>query len=210
MKERPIIFTAESVRAILAGLKTQTRRLIKLTQFGPSSTPGYEWTFRDKRGLWNDLTTAKLLAWPRRSWTPYRADDLLWVKEAWCMADPEFANDGGPKYYFAATDEGVKTSGFRKDGHPRSPWISPLFMPRSASRITLRVTSVRVERVQAISDADAIAEGVEMFDNVDVGIVRHTFGAKAAFAVAWDQINAKRASWARNQWVWVVAFEVVR
>ena len=190
MKEHPIIMTGESVRAILAGRKTQTRRIVKLPA-------GVEYDGHSPETFDVSASAQHQPTGSVRVRNPYGVQgETLWVKETFAYRDREFHPEGG--YWYAATDDYEGKS------------VSPLFMPRAASRITLRVTSVRVERVQAISEADAIAEGIEMFDNVDVGIVRNTFGPKAAFAIAWDQINSKRASWASNPWVWAVAFEVVR
>ena len=95
--------------------------------------------------------------------------------------------------------------------------MSPLFMPRAASRITLQVTSVRVERVQAVTEDDARAEGVDEMDGMvdDAAICRaaKTAGVmmesrSAQFGALWDSINGKRAPWSANPWVWVVGFEV--
>lgn len=132
--------------------------------------------------------------------------DLLWVKERYCC----YADPSGITHYdeflYAADNEDVRAvdgDGFqryRKDGTPASPWKSPLFMPRWASRLTLRVTDVRVERLQAMTHADAIAEGIP--DDAS---------ALYTFSTLWDEINAKRGCpWASNCWVWVVSFEVQR
>jgi hypothetical protein len=103
--------------------------------------------------------------------------DLLWVRET-------FAADRTSWYY-------------RADGEiPGLTWTPSIFMPRAASRLTLRLTEVRVERVQDISQADAVAEGTQ---------------GKASFALLWDALNAKRGyGWASNPWVWVLSFEVVQ
>ena len=79
MTDRPIIFTAESVRAVLAGTKTQTRRLIEMREFGPSDTYGYDWTFRDRRSSWNDYSTKQLI---ESKWCRFSVGTRLWVKEA--------------------------------------------------------------------------------------------------------------------------------
>ena len=82
MKERGILFSAPMVRANRAGRKTQTRRLVSLREFGPSTTSGYDWTFRDKRALWNDISPARLM-----EMCPYGVPgDRLWVRETWTSA----------------------------------------------------------------------------------------------------------------------------
>lgn len=226
MKERPIIFTGDSVRAILAGRKTQTRRICKYRHLtflggqGERDDPdAWGWSFDgpDHNGYMvlgrghNERHDHGSISIP----CPYgEPGDALWVKETFCYADPEFRIDGGAPIYYAATDDGVEASGFRKDGQPRSPWSSSMFMPRAASRITLRVTSVRVERVQAVSEADAWAEGVEpastgrrVYPGTGAAFVETR---RAGFEQAWNAINGKRAPWSVNPWVWVVGFEVAR
>lgn len=210
MKERPIIMTGESVRAIIAGRKTQTRRIVKLPA-------GVEYDGHSPETFDVSASAQHQPTGSVRVRNPYGVPgDLLWVKETFALApmaddpDPEYEDDWSPVYRADGDERPWLTSHDEDAEEIPPPWRPSIFMPRWASRITLRVTSVRVERVQAIGEADAIAEGIEMFDNVDVGIVRNTFGPKAAFAIVWDQINSKRASWASNPWVWVVAFEVVR
>jgi hypothetical protein len=210
--------TAESVRAILAGAKFQTRRLIEMREFGPSDTVGYDWTFRDRRALWNDYTTKRLL---ESKWCRFHVGDRLWVKEAWshdaqdldaCRAAYEDAGGGigfGP--YYRATEVGPDTL----------RWISPLFMPRWASRLTLEVTEVRVQRLQEIGEQDARAEGVRELPlqegepgawwtyDVTAGAALHGRDPTAAYRKGWDRINGKRAPWASNPWVWAITFQRV-
>ncbi len=210
MKERPIIFSGPMVRAILDGRKTRTRRLVGLTQLQPSETPGYDWTFRGRAPVrsiaqqqrrkgsgWQDLTTAELLAL-----CPYgRPGDRLWVRETFCLRDP-------------ATDD---------VDEPR--WMPSIFMPRAASRITLLVTDVRVQRLQNISDEDARAEGVTCGlvppDEDGPARVGYVLGdddgrcalhptPRDAFAAGWDLINGKRGkrgSWASDPPVFAIDFE---
>jgi hypothetical protein len=167
------------VRAILALLKRMTRRVVNklrgfgnITEFGPSDTAGYDWHFRDKRGLWNDISHARLL-----ESCPYgKVGDRLWVKETfyafghwetrfsakkgrdeWHFVDQTLA--AGYAYRFAA-DEEINAPLFRQSGALPMWWKRPaIFMPSDASRITLEVTDVRVERLQGITHEDAIAEG---------------------------------------------------
>lgn len=89
-------------------------------------------------------------------------------------------------------------------------WRPSIFMPRDLSRITLEVTSVRVERLQAITEEDAKAEGVQRRDILGVETYEtatsYVSSARAAFEELWDDINGERASWASNPWCWCVSF----
>ena len=220
MGERPIIMQAESVRAILAGTKTQTRRVVKpqpvdvlppirVEEFDPVRVDrsGEEYAGEPIFGAYSACGE-----WGARC--PYGApSDRLWVKEAWspCDYDTTF------------------TPRFRADGVAPfgGKWKSPLFLPRSLSRLTLEVQAVRVERLHEIQEDDARAEGVtypacEEFDPVTYrfdaagrldrnGTRTLTFGpARCAFERGWDALNAKRGfPWANNPWVWVVTFKRV-
>lgn len=228
MKERPILFSGAMVRAILAGTKTQTRRLVskQLTavhaptaQFAPSHDDPHEVLFSSQ-----DTAKAPHVMVPVR----YHAGDRLWVKEAWqtsraCddRAPSEMEVPGGgygwPVWYAADNGEvtwrGAKAGGpgFTTPGKTR---VS-IHMPRWASRITLEITDVRVQRLQDISEADARAEGVDArmdslrnkpdYDhNARLGAYPVT-----AFSRLWDSLNDKRAAWASNPWVWAITFKRV-
>ncbi len=239
MKSRPIIFDGESVRAILEGRKTQTRRVVK-------NKTALEWLAPDDLAG-GAMFSPEFVANPENFLSPYGfAGDELWVREAFCQrwSDPPTPNGYRDGYWYAATDpQPVRVDGdgwtvFRKNGEEASPWKSPMFMPREASRITLRVTDVRAERVQEIMEADAIAEGATCrdlgwsFDWARVGQLSRYATASAvkgrdlaplserdvalgtarmAFGNRWDTINAKRGfGWAVNPWVWAVTFKVIR
>jgi len=174
MKERPILFSAPMVRAILAGTKTQTRRVVKCDIRGPSD-PMDTWDWYDKKGKWAGAhgrgfpfkkTNAALLC-------PYgQPGDRLWVREA-CLAEELPDGLDGVRYLadeaflaIESTQEGAdRWLALRYYGKRPSPvapvkTVPAIHMPRWASRITLEVTAVRVERLQDISIADAMAEGV--------------------------------------------------
>ncbi len=199
MKEHPILFTGEMVRVILDGRKTQTRRLVKsingfgrVTQFGETQTNGYLWTFRDRHGRWQDLRDSSLI-----ERCPYGVPgDKLYVRETWAQAERGDEWD----YWRGKPDKRLPVL-YRADnptlGADDEYWRPSIHMPRWASRITLVVESVRVERVQDITEEDARAEGVSE---------RTILTAREAFARLWDTINAKRAPWQSNPWVWVVGF----
>ena len=185
MKERPILFSAPMVRAILDGRKTQTRRIVKPQPPAgceyATSVGSYALCFAD--GTSASAAPICVPPTPRskdhRLPSPYGAPgDRLWVRETFCLRNPEHHPERG--YWYAATDD---------VDNPR--WTPSIHMPRRASRLTLEVTGVRVERLQAITEADAIAEGCP---------------GRAHFATLWDSINDGEASWVNNPWVWVVEF----
>lgn len=181
---RPIPMSAESVRAILAGTKTQTRRVVH----------------RDVVESIRDGDGASIL---HRS--PYgQPGDRLWVREAFAVhgaAEPRVHAPGeghpwgSPIYRASHGGMEPKCEGF-------TAWRSPLFMPRWASRLTLELTDVRVERVWEISEADAIAEGVQYNPKAPAALTNRT-----AFGKLWDKLNARRGyPWISNPWVWVLTF----
>lgn len=179
------------VRAILDGSKTQTRRVV-----------GGRLDCHDPR------INAQNEVLPETRFCHIKPGDLLWVKETW--GDGE-ENNTEPGIYYRATDPGwdEEDTGFR--------WKPSIFMPRWASRITLKVVSVRVERLQDISDEEALAEGVSFASGFYLGGLHPLKGTPKvfpspvqAFESIWDSINAKKHPWASNPWVWVVEFEKVK
>ena len=188
MNERPIIFNSPMVRAILAGTKTQTRRAVKPQ---PAADLGYMMGYSQQYAIqcgedWPDDARDRVRC-------PYGAPgDRLWVRETWGhwgMIEPE----SDCIIYRADADQ----SGI--------VWHSSIHMPRWASRILLEVVAVRVERVQDISEADALAEGMLLEEKWTPDL---RYPARAAYAKLWDEINAKRGyPWAANPWVWVVEFK---
>ena len=215
MKERPIMFSAPMVRALLEGRKTQTRRALKPQPpagTGPLGIGWYAEAIVRRNGEMEPGTHRVCGAWSDDGeWTlecPYgEPGDRLRVKETWMYRD--WTEDGRPYIGYRAGGDELKhppanhcervadtwaqlSARNRPDGEPAcdSRWRSPIFMPRWASRITLEIVSIRVERVQSISDADAVAEGVR----------------PGEYAALWDSINGKTYPWASNPWVWVLAF----
>ena len=212
-KEKPIIFSAENVKQILSGAKTQTRRVVKPQpdDWTPYTQP--EWytsSAIDKDGM---LVPGKEVFGVYSEdgecsrVCPFGAPgDRLWVKEAFWQH--EFWDETFVAFSDSGTDvvsRNNKTSKIRAVATQdwnlppyRGQWIkkSPLFMPRWASRLTLEITNVRCERLQDISDADVIAEGFG-----DVG----RFYRNSTFIVTWDSLNAKRGfDWCMNPYVWVL------
>ena len=216
MKERPILFSAPMVRAILDGSKTQTRRVVKgdvtaermesfFTTFGANGYmffgPEHEATF-PSREAFHDWAKK---VYPEHQWTlcPYgKPGDRLWVRETWahdassveqCRVAHEDAMGSSCGPYFRATECAPETL----------RWIPSIHMPRWASRITLEITAVRVERLQDISRGDCMAEGCP-FPNI-----ANETDPKKWYADLWRSINGDDA-WDKNPWVWVVEFKQVK
>lgn len=210
---RPILFSAPMVRAIIAGTKTQTRRLVKQP---PRWRGRYDLLSTDVVGpdeVWwwdgvHDRTGASQQC-------PYgKAKDGLWVRETWQYAG--WTEDGYPIIEYAADNARVLHEKYPEEWVERLEdtwaalsaeenykidnraadrrWRPGIHLPRWAGRVFLRVTAVRAERLQDITREDEIAEGTPdgMF-----------------FDALWDSINEKRAPWSSNPWVWVVQFERV-
>ena len=187
-KEKPIIFSTDMVIAIKKGIKSITRRGVKI--------PSWTW---DKHNDLKLTPEGDLLALSRKSKEhepikpPYAIGDVLWVRESFQeMQDGTF-------YYKADTDNWTQ------------PWKPPIHMPRSAARIFLRVVSVRVERLQDISEEDARAEGANFKDGKNVGFEeKMRRSVIERFVDLWNGLNAGRGlGWEVNPWVWVVEFEEI-
>lgn len=219
MKERPILFSAQMVRAILEGRKSMTRRVVKLNLSGRIQSAGLQFHPEDRLAV---------------NGCPYGVPgDHLWVKETHSVVYSGFADGKVNDIRYKADD-------------PDYPygWTPSIFMPRWASRITLEITDVRVERLQEITEEDAINEGlhVQMGEGLgrgpgfkwngpgyhdyvsrgswgptyhvlhgetcccDEGQRLHLTPAKCAFRILWQSINGKKYPWDSNPWVWVLSF----
>ena len=215
MTDRPILFSALMVRALLDGKKTQTRRSLSFsgykdfTEFQPSATQGYDWAFRRADMCWVELRHEELLARLR-----FKVSDRLWVRESWQLHGR--ASDLCTVAYMAS----VNHAGWN-EAHEQFPnalagtmkarpfqegWRPSIHMPRWASRITLTVTDVRVERLQDISAADCVAEGCAGGHD---SIPGYPFSAtpKEQYWQLWNSINGKDA-WEQNPWVVALTFDV--
>ena len=205
MTERGICFTGASVSAILAGRKTQTRRLINMRdiQFlGAGGEGGADWNdpacwgyaADDGRTYLLDQST-KRTPWNDAIRCPFGVvGEGLWGKEAFA---PRYFDDGSPAYRAAWTGHCVGLLSPPK-------WKSPRFMPRALSRLPLRVVLIRAQRLQDISEEDARAEGLALDPVIAEG------HAVAIYARLWDEINGHRVPWERNPWVWAITFELLR
>lgn len=214
MKDRPILFSAQMVRAILAGTKTQTRRPVKSDITGPNP-PGAYYDWRDKKtGKWVAAHGApfKFADCNAASLCPYgQPGDRLWVREAWrtCVESDATA----PRDMDAAYRVWFEADAPHQPGAGRVR--ASMHMPRWASRITLEIADVRVERLTSISEAEARSEGASFHNGGEVGHSgwRHDHGdvhadARSSFARLWESINGP-GSWDANPWVWVVKFRRV-
>lgn len=208
MKERPILFSAPMVRAILAGTKTQTRRVAPVESLNIRDIGGecIAWSVQFSKpirgtvssysgGKFSDAQARSIIA---SQFCPYGAPrDRLWVRETWRIDD----FDDAETIYAADGDEEMmrETKGIIK-------WRSPIYMPRNRSRITLEITGVRVDRAQGISEADVWAEGWRAIADIpDENGGRCKY---RSFGQFWESINGP-GSWDRNPWVWVLEFRRV-
>lgn len=205
MRERPILFNGAMVRAILAGQKTQTRRAVKGIAL--------DW-------LGKAQFTPEYVASPGNDLCPFgQPGDRLWVRETWrpetihsCAMDTCDCDSVGVSY--AADGEWIPHTW---QNPPPDDWYMPaaaargnvpsIHMPRWACRLVLEITAVRVERLQAISEADAIAEGLSQSDTGSwlPGPCDHP---EWAFHQLWAQVYGDPA-WEANPWVWVIEFKRV-
>jgi len=210
MKERPINLSAWEVRAILAGRKTQLRRMIALTSHGGfliSVREPERWPYRDPNfDLAREESDREL-----RVRCPFGAPgDRLWGKETWQYAPTQYCRCPQPSEACPCDDwqrgTGCKsdrsTAVYAADGGNAPHWRPSVHMPRWASRITLEVEQVRVQRVQEISREDAYAEGIEVDGGDDVTRNRTTI---ENFAALWNAFHGPGA-FDRNDWVWALTF----
>lgn len=205
-KERPIIFTGEMVRAILDGSKTQTRLVVKPQ---PCRNSVGQWLWEKRPGLQipfhPELDEQYYPRTKLQNCCPYGrakyrewAGDLLWVRETWADHDKAGVKTNAERYRADLLPGGEVDDRFK--------WRPSIFMPRLASRILLEITNVRVELVQDISHADALAES--MREDAEPNNYGAGGRARDAFAKLWDSINAKRGfGWESDPWVWVIEFK---
>ena len=226
-KERPILFSGPMVRAILSGRKTVTRRVV-IPKTEPKIAPREmePWFVDSERQLDDDA---------RPCWTGYHSDypsrfgkwfscnqgkpgDILWVRETFRECGVTGLGMGGQEMDADWYD--YRADYIKPESHKAFTWQPSIFMPRAACRLKLRITDVRVERLQGITEQQAEAEGVERLEGnlwkcYDIckehadGYDKRT-SATASFMSLWNSINRKRGhGWDVNPWVWVIEFEKV-
>ena len=202
VKERPILFSAPMVRAILEGRKTVTRREVKKQAALDCLAAGFEPAF---------------LALPGNAdLCPYgQPGDRLWVRETFAFADKSGSHDAAPDEHWRPARPGMEPEIYRcwyraSDGHTADGfWKPSIHMPRWASRILLEITAVRVERLQDITEAQALAEGIALHPggghHIEDG-KHHWASPIDSFAGLWSSVGG---DWDANPWVWVVEFKRV-
>ena len=260
MSERPILFSAPMIRAILSGTKTQTRRIVKLQP--PATVESVYRPFPTEPNNWQGYGHG-LIRWYGSC--PYGVPgNRLWVREPWAQEHPiavqagRYSQDGragipgppgvtyrvvyradgeplqvwrnasGEHPYFTidgpaddiAAQYPTVSSNYTRDGKAIY-WTPAIHMPRWASRITLGITEVRVQRLQDINEEDAKAEGLDSVPSVafprerawcDYHIPHDSFewfrSPIDSYRSLWDSINGKRVgcAWADNPWVWCITF----
>lgn len=232
MKERPILFNTAMVQAILACRKTQSRRALKYQPQRSDFLPNL--CFPKNAAQAKALYPAGWI-YPNAldeilTMCPFgEVGDRLWVRETWSVVSHSFSDDGqlidwdpdrpaikvhempfGNGYYSGhaiyAADGYFQWGDEDGDETDRSHWKPSIHMPRAACRIILEITSVRVERLQEISEADACAEGCDNSKS-DAAIAAGWYEKPiAAFRRVWGQTGGQ---WNANPWVWVIEFKVL-
>ena len=219
MKERPILFSGPMVRKLLDpnNPKTHTWRVLPIQ---PPVGLDTKFPYPRMRGdicLWCEGVDEIFPCWEKHTVCPYgQPGDRLWVRETWMAFDKDRIHYRAD---YAFDPKGDKEAGIT--------WRPSIFMPRSASRITLEITDVRVQRLQEISEDDAEAEGVEDYHLRNCRVFSPTYNSEGvcvdpgdctcsnysyqeSFADLWDSINAKRGlGWDKNPWVWALSFKRV-
>lgn len=224
MREHPILMSGDMVRAILDFRKTQTRRVVKpqppkglkIGCYTEDGTHKKEWIIADKYGDGVDMDCPQC---------PYgQVGDRLWVRETFVFeSDLEYIGDiklptdrpiktitddyeNGEyrliPHYRATEPEPNLVTEEQEDFDDRTRWKPSIFMPRWASRITLLITNIRVERLQDITHKGALAEGIS-YDVSKAG-----GSPLERYHKLWDSINGKKFPWESNPWVWVIEFAV--
>lgn len=192
MKEHPILFSGQMVRAILEGRKTMTRRVCKVS-------PEYRFKGLMTHSL-NNAPPFKLSATFVEPNTnsgvlldcPYgQVGDHLWVRETWAKD-----YDDSSVRYMADIKHPDKANYANRT---RRGWKLSIYMPRAFSRITLEITKIRTERLQEITQKDAMKEGYDFSASGSASAIEW-------FKTLWDSINGKKYPWESNPWVWVIEF----
>ena len=207
MKESPILFSGPMVRALLDGTKTQTRRVVKFPKDSVLEEISIPWM---RPTVWlPDRQESVLMDCPYG-----KPGDRLWVRECWSSDfaghyphDRVWYRADDHKYHDIDVRDGVRgIYSPESDEFVPFRWHPSIHMPRAACRLVLEIVSIRVERLNDITDDDARAEGVaEWSRGVMTERERHEICRQDGFRMLWESINGV-GSWATNPWVWVVEF----
>jgi hypothetical protein len=244
VKERPILFSSEMVRAILDGNKTQTRRVVKMPKWIERLNGDFDRAFPDKafgvtpclqipcvhpdgdtsvqrlRNPWGWPEPSRL--WVRETWQPIRdrSPELQEKIKAWFDKN-DTSNFMNEVDEWAPLPEGQVRAVYAADfgdwafdvDSDLKPWKPSIFMPRWASRITLEITNVRVERLNDISEEDAKAEGASIGEtHILASVFQTTSGRNAyrrGFKELWEKINGKKHPWSSSPFIWVIEFKQI-
>lgn len=210
---KPILFNTEMVRAILDGRKTVTRRVIK-TESGEPLRYGQGFVvggYREDIGkyAYGNRAAGEPMRYVK---PPYKVNDILYVRETWthggcaiCEKYECYGSCGAAPYLYKADFNNKDLNSFKEDGYG---WRPSIHMPKEAARIFLRVTGVRVERLQDITESQAVKEG--FVDDAEYCVGN---SARGHFKELWDSTIKKEQlqyySWDANPYVWVIEFEVI-
>jgi len=246
VRERPILFSGEMVRATLDGRKTQTRRVMKRNLPFQNEHGDWEWYPAGKATGFHATSGQPVFDVPQgwaHDWCPFGGHgERLWVRETFVLenceaplpdrphrTEPgEWGNYLVPHYRATEPEPHIVPLDLSDSYDDRTRWTPSIFMPRWASRITLEIVDVRVERVQDITKKDAIKEGIQWSEAFPEGYTVgasldpsgmmvggsykfHAYSATQCFAKLWDSLNATRGyGWDVNPWVWVVEFRQIQ
>ena len=207
MRVVPILFNTDMVREVLDDRKTATRRVVMSHNRKKAKEHGY----CQGSGLWVDPSTDNgdkeghikdysisscwiSYSWYIKRYALYKPGDIIYVRETWC------SGYGGEAYFYLA-DKNTKREQKQLIDYDDRKWRPSIHMPKEAARIWLKVTDVRVERLQDISLEDCVREGIEASRT----------GIFARFSILWDSTIKKqfiaKYGWDANPWVWVIEFE---
>lgn len=240
IKERPILFSGPMVRALLDGRKTQTRRIVKpqpecYSHDDWPSYPAFCASFNDDGSICCGVCMGPQQRLTRKSVTgirnPYgKPGDRLWVRETVAIREDVDPKEDLAKALHYIHYRANYKGDLRDEWHTYGGWKPSIFMPRWASRITLEVIEVRVQRLQDISDEDCIAEGIEPNWSGDLTKGWNGLGGEGwtpecgwwhylnsidgepaytpreSYQSLWESINGE-GSWAANAWVWAISFK---
>ena len=206
MAIKPILFNTEMVRSILDGRKSCTRRLVK---FLSGENPRWTGYIKDELMLYNGKNE------PCIRKAPYQPGDILYVRETWQYlyeldGNEQVIEDTG-KYYYAATDTIPFNIYVDENGvqHDHAPWRPSIHMPKEAARIWLKVTDVRVERLQEITAESALVEGTDKYIHLNGKFDENAI--LTSFMGIWNSTiknsDIDRYGWNANPWIWVIEFE---